>query len=105
MQEFILTTPEQLITVISETVKNELNKHYQSLPTPPTTDQDTELLTRQQAAKVLGISLPTLNEWSKSGIITGYRISTRVRYKKSELEKSLLQMQTSTPQGIRKKRG
>jgi excisionase family DNA binding protein len=96
MQEFIITTPEQLRTVISETVKDELNRHLQAqIPAEPIKHTDNDLITRKQAASVLGVSLPTLNEWSKSGIVTGYRISTRVRYKRSELEKSLAQMKTS----------
>lgn len=96
MQEFIITTPEHLKTVISETVKDEFARHYQAYSTvEPTNEPPNDLLTRKEAAKLLGVSLPTLNEWSKSGIITGYRISTRVRYKRSELETSLNQMQTS----------
>jgi hypothetical protein len=45
-----------------------------------------EYICRKQAAKLLKISLPTLSEWSKSGIVKGYRIATRVRYKRRELE-------------------
>jgi excisionase family DNA binding protein len=48
-----------------------------------------ELLTRKEAADLLGVSLPTLNDWTKNGIVQGYRIASRVRYKKSELESSL----------------
>jgi excisionase family DNA binding protein len=95
MHEFIITTPDQLKTVISETVQNEFLRHLQTQSAPaPTREPDSDLLTRKEAAKLLSVSLPTLNEWSKTGVINGYRIATRVRYKKSELEKSLLQMQT-----------
>lgn len=95
MQEFIITTPDQLKTVISETVKTEILRHLQVQSTAePNKEQASDLLTRKQAAKLLGVSYPTLNEWSKAGVITGYRIATRVRYKRYELEQSLLQMQT-----------
>ena len=103
MQELIVITPEQLRTVISETVKNEFTRHLQALSTAePTPEPNNELVTRKQAARLLGVSLPTLNEWSKSGVITGYRINTRVRYKRGELEKSLLQMKTSNQKRLHK---
>jgi len=96
MQEFIITTPEQLKTVISQTVKDELTRHLQAQLQPePTNSRENDLLTRKQAAILLGVSLPTLNEWSKTGIVIGYRINTRVRYKRSELEQSLSQMKSS----------
>jgi excisionase family DNA binding protein len=53
-----------------------------------------ELLTRKDAAKYLGISLTTLWQWTNDGIVTGHRIAARVRYKKSELEQALRQIQT-----------
>lgn len=51
----------------------------------------TELLTRKETAKVFGISLPTLNEYTKTGLIIGYRIGSRVRYKKGEILEALKQ--------------
>lgn len=95
MQNIIITTPDELKEYLRAIVKDEftdfLKAHTNSAPTP---QPNTDLLSRKEAAKVLGVSLPTLNEWSKSGVITGYRISSRVRYKRNEIEQSLLQMQT-----------
>jgi len=51
-----------------------------------------EYLTRREVTEYLGISLPTLNEWTKSGKLIGYRIGTRVRYKRNEVDNSLKQM-------------
>ena len=48
-----------------------------------------EFLTRKEVSKLLGVSLPTILDWTKKGTITGYKISTRVRYKKSEINKFL----------------
>ena len=53
-----------------------------------------EFLTRKQTASILGVSLVTLSEWTKEGKIKGYRIASRVRYKRSEIEKSLLSIKT-----------
>ena len=79
-----------LTTAISEAVKQEMQKHF---PTPET-PKATELLTRKQTASLLGISLPTLGEWTKTGSVTGYRIASRVRYKRAEIENSLSEIQT-----------
>ncbi len=46
-------------------------------------------LTRKQAAKILQISLPTLHQYTKSSLITSYRIGNKVRYKESDIEKAL----------------
>jgi excisionase family DNA binding protein len=86
-----LDFPLQAIQIaLGEVVKQEIQKHFQQQDAL----KETELLTRKQAAKLLGISLPTLLEWTKSGTITGYRIASRIRYKKDELENSLSQIKT-----------
>lgn len=93
MTDQILLSPvplEQLKTDISEIVKRELANHF----TNSTQDPPTEILNRKQAAALLGVSLPTLLEWTKSGKVTGYRISSRIRYKRAELENSLKQIQS-----------
>lgn len=51
--------------------------------------QEIIYLTRIQVAKKLHISLPTLNEYTKTGKLKGYRISGRVLYKKDEIDKAL----------------
>lgn len=57
---------------------------------PPATDPaPEELLTRDQAAQLLGITLPTLRDYTRRGYVTGYLIGTRVRYKRNEVLDSL----------------
>lgn len=51
-----------------------------------------ELLSRHDAAQLLGITLPTLREYTRKGYLTGYRIGTRVRYKRNEVLDSLQRM-------------
>ena len=51
-----------------------------------------ELLSRQRAAELLGITLPTLRDYTRKGMVTGYRIGTRVRYKRNEVLASLQRM-------------
>lgn len=50
---------------------------------------ETHLLTRQEVAKWLDISLPTLHAWTKKGILQAYRIGNKIRYKKNEVLDSL----------------
>jgi excisionase family DNA binding protein len=53
----------------------------------------TEYLTRQETAQLLGVTLPTLHEWTKNGTIQGTRIGTRVRYRLADVEASLKDIQ------------
>jgi excisionase family DNA binding protein len=51
-----------------------------------------ELLTREQTARLLKVSLVTLWSWTKKDIVPAYRIGNKVRYKKSEVLDSLIKM-------------
>lgn len=82
---------EQLKTEISEAIKKEIAPYLNSISEKK---EGTQLLTRKEAAKLLGVSLPTILDWTKTGKITGYRIASRVRYKRAEIENSLLQIKT-----------
>lgn len=56
--------------------------------------KDEEYLTRKDTAKTFEISLPTLDNYTRKGVIKGYRFGSRIRYKKSEVEASLNQIRT-----------
>lgn len=53
-----------------------------------------DLLTRKEAANLLGVSLPTLHDYTSRSIIPAYRVGTRVRYKKGEILDCLRKVQT-----------
>lgn len=57
-----------------------------------TSKDDEVLLTRENTAEMLSISLVTLWKYTKDDIIPAYRIGTKVRYKKSEILLALKQM-------------
>lgn len=76
---------------IAQTIRRELADILKADPAP---DPD-ELVTRKQAAKYLGLSLPTLHEYTQRGIVTGYRIGSRVRYRRGELLNALLKVQAA----------
>ncbi|WP_455004964.1 helix-turn-helix domain-containing protein [Capnocytophaga gingivalis] len=88
--QFIQTSPEQLQAAIIEGVRKELNelkKDFQ--PKEPTV-----YLSRQEVKQMLGINLTTLNNWTKKGILISYGIGGRVYYKRHEVEKAIIQLQT-----------
>ena len=50
---------------------------------------DTQYLTRGEVSKQLQISLPTLHNYVKQGLLKSYRIGGKVRFKENEIEQSL----------------
>ena len=52
-------------------------------------NNDEIFLTRQETATLLSISLVSLWDWTRKDILPAYRISNKVRYKKSDVLNSL----------------
>ena len=81
-------TPGELKALIQESVKEEfqivLNKQKEN-----SSESTSKLLTRNETAKALGVSLVTLHDWCLKGIIPSYRINTRIRFKLEDIEKIL----------------
>jgi len=73
-------TIEELKKVVSEAVANAVEPLINKK-----TSENTDLLTRKEAASILKISLPTIDEWTKQGVIKAYRIGKSKRYKKDEI--------------------
>lgn len=69
-------------------VKNLLNGFANSF----TNQDDDRLLTRQETANLLSISLVSLWDWTRKDLIPAYRIGNKVRYKKSEVLAALQKM-------------
>jgi len=81
-------TVEELREIINETVKRQIE------PLLPKDKQKVYYLTRKETAELLGISLVTLHNWTKKGLIKGHRINTRIRYKSSEVENAFVELQS-----------
>lgn len=83
-QVFISINLDEFQKIIADTVREEVANSQ------PESQQGTpEYLTRKEVADFLKISLVTLNDWSKKGIVQSYRIGARVRYKRSEIDQAL----------------
>jgi len=79
-----ITIPE-LKNIVEEALRSELANLSNNEPR-----QSLEVyLTREETSKLLKISLPTLDDYTRRGVIEGYRIGTLIRYKKAEVESSL----------------
>ena len=92
MQNLLLSTIpyaefQTLISTAVQTAVQAATEHLQP-------KENVEYLTRKQTSTLLGISLVTLSEWTKEGKIKGYRIASRIRYKRHEIEQSLLTIKT-----------
>jgi len=79
-------TPEELKQSIISEIRlelKEMSKKFQ--PVRPT-----EYVTRKEAAKILKVSLVTIHDWNKKGILKPYRLGNLIRYKRIELDKALI---------------
>jgi len=81
---------DQLTGIIRTEVREAVSSIKIQASTPP---RET-LLSRRETADKLKISLVTLNDWTKRGLIQSYLIGGRVLYKDSEIEASLYKTQT-----------
>ncbi len=91
MQESKITqvhgvNPQEFKDSIISDIKAEFDKLSQNFQPvlPP------EYLTRQEVAKILKISLVTLSDWNRKGILKPYRLGNLIRYKQSELDQALI---------------
>ncbi len=55
----------------------------------PTTER---LITRDETAKLLGVSIVTIHNWVKSNVLIAYRVGNKVRFKENEVFASLQQI-------------
>ena len=84
---FHSTSKEEFTNLISEAVKDQLEKHFSK------EEDDSKMLTRKEVAGILQISLPTLNTYTKEGIIQATRLGSMIRYRKSDVDNALKDIQ------------
>lgn len=67
-----------------------LDKHSKDIKYKVSNPEELErLFTRKETAVNFGISLPTLWEYTKNGIIKAVRIGSSIRYRQRDLEEAL----------------
>ena len=82
---FLSLSKSDFQDLIAETVNACFRRNYS--PDKPNPDS---YITRQEAAGILHITLPTLLAWTLDGKVKGYRIGRRVLYKKNEVEQAVI---------------
>lgn len=87
-QVFTSLDAKDFRSLIADTVKEAVKFEVDRILAQPQEPQK-QFLTRKEASEILGVSLVTLHDWSKSGIVTCYRVGTRVRYRFADLQNAL----------------
>jgi hypothetical protein len=87
--QFIGITPKQF----QESFLNEAKSFITDLVLNLKPQETETYLSRKQVAEFIGgISIGTVINWSKKGILTEYGIGKLIRYKKSEVEQSIVKL-------------
>ncbi|GAB3750060.1 helix-turn-helix transcriptional regulator [Spirosoma pomorum] len=71
-----------------QSVKEFIAQYY---TVAPKTENGDNILTREETAELLKISLPTLTDWTNRGILQSYRLGgNKVRYIEGEVRNALV---------------
>ena len=81
---------DELLKKLSELIETKSNKEKQLYPKIHGT-----YLTRKETAKLLKCSLPTLDEYSKTGLLVSYKVGKRVLFKPNEVEDAISKLATT----------
>ena len=87
---FDVLSKEELKDLVGRSLEEVIKNN--SLTQPP----DQELLTREEACKLLKVDSSTIWRWTNKGKITAYGIGNRRFYKKEELISSLIMLNFKT---------
>ena len=82
---FDVLSKEELEDLIGKSLKEVIKNNPLSPP-------DQELLTREEACKLLKVDSSTLWRWTNKGKVIAYNIGSRRFYKKEELFNSLIKL-------------
>ena len=77
---------EDFFQKLENVFEQKLKEYAKQLQPEP--QQEQTLLTRKEAAKFLGVSLVTINNWANKGVIRPKKIGNLVRYDLSELKQA-----------------
>ena len=81
MSEIVVIQKSELIKLLKEIVKEQSKENF---------DNSNEgYLTRKETAKLLKVSLVTLHNWNKSGVLKPHYIGNKVLYKLDEVKQKV----------------
>jgi excisionase family DNA binding protein len=76
------------LSEFTEMIGNVVEEKLKTLQLP-LTKHEPKFYTREETAKILSVTLPTLHSYTKNGTIQGTRIGSRVLYRLSDIESAL----------------
>lgn len=82
-------TLEELLAAVGHLLDEKLNLKQQQQR-----KDKAVYLTRKEVAESLRITLPTLHDYTKNGILNAYRIGSRVLYKEAEVNEAMSSLST-----------
>jgi hypothetical protein len=82
-----IESEEKFSETLRTIIREELTLLYIKEPAP-------KFLSRQEVATLLKISLPTLNEYTRLGIVKGSRVGSRVLYDEAQVRESVKDIPT-----------
>jgi hypothetical protein len=77
-------TKTDLVNLITETVSTEIRKVINLMNSQPE-KEESKIISRIDASKLLGVSLTTLFHWNNDGILNAKKIGSRVYYLKNDV--------------------
>jgi len=86
-------TPDELKENILTDLRAELKSVAQKFQPP----KQEEYLTRKEVAKILKVSLVTIHDWNKKGVLNPFRLGNLIRYKRSEIDNALIRINSKIP--------
>ena len=81
--QLLQISTEELTNLIKEGIKPELENLLKKCLSE--FSKEDEYLSRQDTADFFKVSLPTIHDWTKKGILKPYKMGNRTYYKKTEL--------------------
>ncbi|EQB90976.1 hypothetical protein BAX96_12320 [Elizabethkingia anophelis] len=85
MLQLIQISKEELLQEFEQMVRKVLEK----MMTEKVTDEEKEYYTREETAKLLKVSFPTLFHWNKDGKLKAKKLGKRVYYSKEDVKEAL----------------
>lgn len=77
------TTQDQLVARVVSELKNEYKQ-------APFSDY---FITKRQLTELLTVSLSTVNNWTRDGVIQAYQLGGKIFYKASEIECAMIKLE------------
>ncbi len=68
-----------------------------SLPTCISKQETPDYITRVEVSRMLRISLVTVHDWTRKGLLQAYKLGNRVYYKRAEVEQAMIKKRNTWP--------